>query len=57
MLHFSSPEGSGDALVFLTLHTYAIPFDAFNEGIPRAIGVIFGVGKLKWMGYNLVKVA
>jgi len=26
-------------------------------GSPRAIGCIFGTGKLEWLGYNLVKVA
>jgi len=28
-----------------------------RRSIPRAIGFIFGMGKLEWLGYNLVKVA
>jgi len=34
-----------------------LPFDSLVEEIPRAIGFIFGVGKLEWLGYNSVKVA
>jgi len=45
-------------VIFPTLRTYAIPFDALNEGDPlEAIGFIFGTGKLEWLGYNLVEVA
>jgi len=43
-------------VVFPALCNYAIPYDALNEGIPRAIKFIFGMGKLEWLGYNLVKV-
>jgi len=28
-----------------------------TAGFPGAIGFISGVGKLEWLGYNLVKVA
>jgi len=43
-----------DSLTF----TYSSPIWSCRwGGSPRAIGFIFGVGKLEWPGYNLVKVA
>jgi len=30
--------------------------DEERGGSPRAIGFIFGMRKLEWLGYNLVKV-
>jgi len=34
-----------------------LPFNTLNEGSPQTIRFIFGVEKLEWMSYNLVKVA
>jgi len=35
-----------------------LPFDALIEGDALELSrFIFGVGKLEWLGYNLVKVA
>jgi len=41
---------------FLTL-IYPLPSDAINEGVPRVIGYVFGMGKVEWLGYSPVKVA
>jgi len=37
--------------------TYAFLIDALIEEILRVIWFIFGMGKLEWLSYNLVKVA
>jgi len=39
--------------------TFSFPtFDALNGGeSPRAIGFIYGMGKLEWLGYRLIEFA
>jgi len=38
------------------VRTVSSTFDICNKGeSPRAIGFIFGIGKLEWLGYNLMK--
>jgi len=45
-------------VVFPALRTYAIPFDALNEGDSLELsGSYFRMGKLERLSYNLVKVA
>jgi len=56
--YFTSPEGNTDAhgIQSIAYLRHSVWRPQWGES-PRAIGFIFGVGKLEWLGYNLVKVA
>jgi len=47
-----------DCNLLAVFYDFYLPSDFLNDVDPLgAIGFIFGLGKLEWLGYNLVKVA